>query len=420
MYLPKYLVTSACLAAAFATTTQAAPLYSIRDLTPAGYSSSTAYDINASGDAVGIATRFVGSATMEAYFFYDHSAGTSTVFGVGTVTPRGTIVGSGFRRAALNDSGSIVGSAAFIGGAPESRGFIYSGGGTGTFTNLGVLAGSQATGIRPGSDAMDINNLGLATGTATSGAGIIPQENDNIDIYTGSASPITDIDGDITKATRGDFGRAINNAGLIAGSNQDNKATIFSGAAETVFLSSTSLASVGSVATDLNEVGQVTGHTVNNTSYIYNTTDSTLRILPNLDPAADRVQAKAINESGDTVGWGDRGAGLSNQNRGFVHDFSDNTSYILEDHTLFTGSAVPGLSDWERLRTAWGINDDGWIVGVGDRRFEGETFASPRAYLLIPVPEPASICLLLGLTCMTPLLVRRRASRPARVAGALC
>ena len=33
----------------------------------------------------------------------------------------------------------------------------------------------------------------------------------------------------------------------------------------------------------------------------------------------------------------------------------------------------------KKLRTAWGLNDNGWIVGVGDRRFDGETFPNPRA-----------------------------------------
>ena len=367
----------------------AAPLYAIKDLTPDGYVTSVAYDINSSGDAVGVAGRFPGGSLEEAYFFYDHSAGTSTVFGVGTVVPRSTPYGTGFRRAAINDSGSIVGTAMFVGGAAQRRGFIYNGS---TFTNLGTFFQGAGTGsnIRPDSDALDINSSGLAAGTASSGAAT----SDNLDIYTGTAFPISDIDGEITALTKGDRGRAINNAGLIVGSNESSFATLFSGASETVFLSGTALGGVPSTAFDLNEVGQVTGDTSTNASYIYDTTDSSLRILPNLGTGS-RVAAKAINEDGDVVGQGDRDGGLSGQARGFVHIYDDNMSYILEDHVVdLTVPAVSGLGDWERLRAAWGINDDGWIVGQGERRFTGATFPNDRAYLLIPVPEPSTMALI--------------------------
>jgi hypothetical protein len=256
---------------------------------------------------------------------------------------------------------------------------------------------------------MDINNGGVATGTASSGAGTIPQENDNIDVYRGTAAPVTDIDGDLSKATRGDLGRAINNAGLIVGSNQDVRATIFSGATETVFLTGTALDGVASTAYDLNEVGQITGDTSSNASYIYDTTDSSLRILPNL--GGGRVRAKAVNESGDVVGNADRSFGTSGAARGFVHIHSDNTSYLLEDHIVdktFPAGTNPG--DWSELRTAWGINDDGWIVGQGFRRFSGASFPNQRAYLLIPttIPEPSTLALLFVACLAIPSIRRER------------
>ena len=367
----------------------AAPFYQIRDLTPAGYTTSIAYDINSDGDAVGIAGSFSTGSLVEAYFYYDHSTGTSTVFGVGTVVPSDTIVGSGFRRAAINDSGAIAGTARFVGGVAEPRGFIYSGGASGTFTNLGVLAGATATGIRPSSDAMDINASGIATGTATSGAGTTPNENDNIDVYKGTASPISDIDGDITKITRGDYGRALNDAGLVAGSNQDGKATLFNGATETILLAGTAYDSEGSSAADLNESSQVVGTTiVTNNAFLYDPNGG-VTILPQIG-TGNRMNAKALNESGDVVGQGDRTPGLSGQSRGFVYLDSDQGSYILEDQVVdLTVPAVSGLGDWEVLRTAWAINDSGWIVGQGDRRFTGATFPNNRAYLLIPTPEPS-------------------------------
>lgn len=377
------------LGLALSQTTLATPLYEIRDLTPDGYSTSVAYDINSHGDAVGIAGTFANGPLEEAYFFYDHSAGTSTVFGVGTVLPRGSISGTGFREAAINDSGQIAGTARFVGGSTQLRGFIYSGGASGSFTDLGVLAGATATGIRPASDALDINSSGIATGTATSGAGTINNEGDNIDVYKGSASPISDIDNDITVASRGDRGRALNNAGLVAGSNEDSKATLFDGPTETVLLAGTDYAEEASVAMDLNDAGLVTGSTIaTNDAFIYDSSDGSVTILPQIGTGS-RMVAKAINESGDVVGHGDRSSGLSGQARGYVYDADDATSYILEDHILdLTVPAVPNLGDWEILRTAWGINDDGWIVGEGERRFAGSSFPTDRAYLLIPTVAP--------------------------------
>lgn len=392
---------------------QAAPLYAIRDLTPDGYSTSVAYDVNSDGDAVGVAGRFVSGTLEEAFFYYDHDTQTSTAFGAGTIDPTGTIVGTGFRRAAINDSGVIAGTGRFLGGAPHSRGFIYSGGTSGTFTNLGVLAGATPTGIRPASDALDINAAGVATGTATSGAGTIPSETDNIDVYTGTASPVTDIDGDITIVTRGDYGRAINDAGKIAGSNEAAKATLFSGASETIILAGTIYAGEASTAADLNESGQVVGSTIaTNKAFLYDVSDGSVAIIPQIG-AGTRMSALALNESGDVVGKGDRTTGVSGAARGYVYLDADGASYILEDHIVdLSTPAVPGLSDWGTLGTAWGINDAGWIVGQGERRFDGATFPTNRAYLLIPVPEPTSWCLLaVGVGALAAGQRRRAGSR---------
>ena len=359
----------------------AEPIYNIKDITPDGYSTSVAYDINSSGDAAGVAGRFVSGSLEEAFFFYDHSTGVSSVFGVGVLQPRGAIVGTGFREAAINDSDQIAGTARFLGGSPQSRGFIYNGA---SITNLGVMPGFPASNIRPASDALDINNSGSATGTASSGASLT---SDNLDVYVGSSAPITDIDGDITPLTRGDYGRAINDAGLVAGRNELSKATIFSGPSETVVVAGTSIAADSSEAIDLNEVGQsVVQNNTTQRAYRYDTTTSTLLTIPSLGPdqGGIRTFGKAMNESGDVVGWGDRNSGVSGQGRGFLYDDSDAETYILEDHVILTGSDQVGLADWGKIGTAWGINDSGWIVGQGDRRFDGATFPTGRAYLLIP------------------------------------
>ena len=183
------------------------PIYSIKDLTPEGYRASVAFDINADGDVVGVATRFfTGGGSEEAFFVYDSSTGVSTPFGVGSLFPRESLFsGVDFRRAAINDAGLVVGTARFLAGSTESRGFVYDGA---SITSLGTFFQSPGTGsnIRPGSDAMDINESGVVVGNATSGRA----SSDNSDIYASTAAPISDLDGDVTAATRGDRGRAIN------------------------------------------------------------------------------------------------------------------------------------------------------------------------------------------------------------------
>ena len=164
---------------------------------------------------------------------------------------------------------------------------------------------------------------------------------------------------------------------------------MFSGAAETVLLAGTSFATDTSEAHDLNELGQVAISTnQTNAALIYHSADSSVTTIPQIG-TGNRMNAKAINESGDVVGHGDRDTGLSGQARGYVYSAEDAASYILEDHVLdLSVPAVPDLGDWGLLRTAWGINDSGWIVGVGERRFTGASFPNNRAYLLIPTVAP--------------------------------
>ncbi|MEM8783489.1 MAG: hypothetical protein AAGE65_11620 [Planctomycetota bacterium] len=374
-------VLAAALGVAAATPTQAAPAFTVRDITPDGYATGTAYDVNASGDAVGVAEN---GPAGKVFFFYDHSEGTSTVIGAGTVVPRGTIVGTGFRGAAINDDGLIAGTARFLGGATESRGFVYSGGTAGAFTSLGTLPGATPSGIRPASDAVDLNATGFITGTATSGAGTTPQEADNIDVYLNTAAPLTDLDGDTTVATRGDFGRAVNDAGLVGGQSSAAKAALFSGATITLPLAGTAHDADASVVFDLNDNGDVLIENLTDTdALLYDSDAGTVTAIPQIG-TGNRMFPKALNAGGDAVGQGDRTTGTSGQARGWLYDASESTSYILEDQTTLAGTGDDTLGDWEELNTAWGINASGWIVGQGKRRFTGNAFPNNRAYLLIP------------------------------------
>lgn len=87
--------------------------------------------------------------------------------------------------------------------------------------------------------------------------------------------------------------------------------------------------------------------------------------------------AQAINNSGQIVGW------------------EVNAGAILFDSTgggnnYFLNRLVKNLNGWN-LTEAMDINDNGWIVGDGIN-----SIGQSEAFLLIPVPEPATL-LLLGL-----------------------
>jgi len=98
--------------------------------------------------------------------------------------------------------------------------------------------------------------------------------------------------------------------------------------------------------------------------------------------------AKAINASGQVVGWS---TGL-----GPEHAFIYSEGLMTDLNTF-----LPANSGWTLLR-ANAINDSGQIVGYGD-----SPYGDKRAYLLTPIPEPATLGLMLlgGLAA-----VRRRKS----------
>ena len=135
----------------------------------------------------------------------------------------------------------------------------------------------------------------------------------------------------------------------------------------------------------MNDDGAAVGSTSASASFYYDpSADTPVTFLPNLG-SGNRVFAKALNEAGDVVGVADRTTGLSGQARGFL--YRDGAMLALEDHVVLEGSDTAGLDDWGLLRTAWGVNDSGQIVGVGARRFDGDSFPSGRAYLLTPIAE---------------------------------
>lgn len=119
----------------------------------------------------------------------------------------------------------------------------------------------------------------------------------------------------------------------------------------------------------LNNSGQVVGHE-GDSAFIWDETNGA-RDLGSL--ASRTTVAWGINDIGQVVG--DSGG------RGFI--WEDGVMKDLNDLLALPLPPEAGLG------TAWGINNNGWIVGIGWLDDE-ESYP----YILVPVPEPATLLLL--------------------------
>jgi hypothetical protein len=98
-------------------------------------------------------------------------------------------------------------------------------------------------------------------------------------------------------------------------------------------------------------------------------------------------------------------------NVGSTGTILDSHPFIYDTQMRDLNDLIPAGSGW-LLKSAWGINDAGWITG------DGTVNGQDHAYLLTPVgvPEPSSL-LLAGGALAGGWAVRRRAGR-GRVAAA--
>jgi probable HAF family extracellular repeat protein len=152
-----------------------------------------------------------------------------------------------------------------------------------------------------------------------------------------------------------------------------------------------------SVAVGINDAEQIVGHSRTTTGWhacLWDAQD--VHDLGDLPGGDDDSRAVGINAGTQVVGWSAAATGL----HAFLWEADDG---MRDLNNLVDGSAA----GWELL-SAWGINDEGCIVGQG-RNPAG----AAHAILLTPVPEPSSVCLavlVLGTLALrrTPRIVRQR------------
>jgi probable HAF family extracellular repeat protein len=324
-----------------------------------------------------------------------------------TITDLGTL-GSPFVQSiptSLNNSGEVVGWCKTTGSILDP--FLYSNGvmtdlgsyGTGSYTQATGINDSGkiiATGFPGGGVGQEAllytgNSFSSISQNQSSAAGInsAGQIVGGVEDPRLGGEPFIYSNGSFQEL--GQFGAAASSAAAINNSGQilindllGARGIFFAGALIDTNGSTTQLPTLGGSNTDgfaINNFGEVVGWSDTNA----NVTDAFVYsngVMTDLDPGISAT-ATSINDDGVIVGYYGPGSGAFIDSNGLMSNLSSLVS-------------APGWTFSE----ATGINDAGQIIGFGSN-----PHGQVDAFLLTPVPEPASTGLLL---LSTPCLLYRR------------
>ncbi|MCX5653460.1 MAG: PEP-CTERM sorting domain-containing protein [Planctomycetota bacterium] len=319
--------------------------YTVTDLGTLGAGQSVAKDINDAGQVAGWSNVASGS-----YHTFRYSEGVMSDVAAYHPASRGW---------GINSAGQVVGDV-------DQTAALFSGGGV---THLGTLGGNQSI-------AQDINDSGLIVGHSFLAGDKV------IHGFTYSGGAMQDLG---TLGGSGSRAEAVNNTGQIVGSADTAGGVSHAFADEDGGM--TDLGTLGgnlSWAYGINDRGQVVGQaeTASGITHAFFYSDGVMTDLGTLGGA--HAGAEAINEAGVIVGFS-----YLNDQPGY-HAMVYSNGVMADLNTL-----IAPLLGWTLIE-AVGINDSGQIVVNGiDGEFIGGTLTGNyRAFLLTPIPEPATLSLL--------------------------
>jgi len=298
----------------------------------------------------------------------------------------------------INNNGQIAGTSQFPNGGPI-RAFLWD---NGTMTNLGSISGNTSSGQGINDNRQVVGNYATASG-----------DDDRVYIYDNGVMS------DLGLSKSGAYG--INNSGQITGFtnvNSDdyfNLAFVYSGGIKT------NLGTLGgnmSTAYGINDSGQITGgsnKTVSGNLSAFLYSDGIMTDLGTL--GGFHSEGSAINDNGQVTGssyttggarhgfiysdgvmtdigtlGGNRSAGRGINDSGHIVGSGGagwDIPFVWKDGVMTDlNTLIDPASGWT-LTNATGINNNGWIIGNG---------IAPggyrHAFLMTPVPEPATLLLL--------------------------
>ena len=329
----------------------------------------TLTDLGTLGGDLNVATGINDFGTVVGYSSYKSLSGNDSRAFIYSSGQMSALEGAHVARG-INNAGTVVGDFYIPGGWDHA--FSYS---NGQLTDLGAFGGSSSFSI-----AYAINNPGTIVGWSNSSP-----SGDNGRFFIYSNGVMTDPS--LLSGFSYTDARGVNTAGTVVGQltigGISSRAFVYTPDGQFSILGT--LGGFSSAAYGINDAGTVVGAAyapANTFAFSYH--NGQMTNLGSLDASIGQAFASGINNEGTIVGSSDVGAGY--------HAFIYTNGQMTDLNTL-----VDLPSDF--LRDAVAINDLGQIVANS---------ADGRAFLLTPVPEPATYAAIMGAAVFWVVAIRRK------------